>query len=39
MGFGLVGIWWAIATSMAVKGVAAVSFLPYLKRTLHRRLA
>ena len=38
MGFGLVGIWWAIATSMAVKGVAAVSFLPYLKRRVYRHL-
>ena len=39
LGLGLMGIWWAIAASMAVKGLAAVSFLPYLKRTLHRRLA
>ncbi|MGP1410120.1 MAG: MATE family efflux transporter, partial [Porphyromonas endodontalis] len=38
MGFGLVGIWWAIATSMATKGIVAVSFLPYLKRRVYRHL-
>ena len=38
MGFGLTGIWWAIATSMATKGIVAVSFLPYLKRRVYRHL-
>lgn len=38
-GLGLVGIWWAIAVSMAVKGLAAIGFLPYLSRTLHHRMA